>query len=59
MCNIGSIHKRADLAKKLLVLTDVELQDLVCNKVSNSHDYMNSLCYLFSVFLSAVIVICK
>uniref|UniRef100_A0A0E0NVY2 Intron-binding protein aquarius N-terminal domain-containing protein n=1 Tax=Oryza rufipogon TaxID=4529 RepID=A0A0E0NVY2_ORYRU len=33
LCNIGSIHKRADLAKKLLVLTDVELQDLVCNKL--------------------------
>ncbi|KAG8063199.1 hypothetical protein GUJ93_ZPchr0003g18236 [Zizania palustris] len=33
LCNIGSIHKRADLAKKLLVLSDVELQDLVCNKL--------------------------
>ncbi|KAG8043156.1 hypothetical protein GUJ93_ZPchr0922g6512, partial [Zizania palustris] len=33
LCNIASIHKRADLAKKLLVLSDVELQDLVCNKL--------------------------
>ncbi|EMS58960.1 hypothetical protein TRIUR3_19133 [Triticum urartu] len=33
LCNIGSIHKRADLTKKLLVLSDMELQDLVCNKL--------------------------
>ncbi|KAG0550887.1 hypothetical protein BDA96_01G376300 [Sorghum bicolor] len=33
LSSIGSLHKRADLAKKLLVLSDVELQDLVCNKL--------------------------
>ena len=33
LSSIGSLHKRADLTKKLLVLSDVELQDLVCNKV--------------------------
>lgn len=33
LCNIASIHKRADLTKKLLVLSDMELQDLVCNKL--------------------------
>ncbi|PUZ40870.1 hypothetical protein GQ55_9G457000 [Panicum hallii var. hallii] len=33
LSSIGSLHKRADLTKKLLVLSDVELQDLVCNKL--------------------------
>ncbi|KAJ3673427.1 hypothetical protein LUZ60_006801 [Juncus effusus] len=33
MCNIGSIHKRADLTKKLLVLSDEELRELVCQKL--------------------------
>ncbi|KAG2551560.1 hypothetical protein PVAP13_9KG377500 [Panicum virgatum] len=32
LSSIGSLHKRADLTKKLLVLSDMELQDLVCNK---------------------------
>lgn len=34
MCHIGAIHKRADLSKKLSVLSSEELHDLVCNKVS-------------------------
>ncbi|KAF8728858.1 hypothetical protein HU200_018147 [Digitaria exilis] len=33
LSSIGSLHKRADLTKKLLALSDVELQDLVCNKL--------------------------
>ncbi|KAK3147071.1 hypothetical protein QOZ80_3BG0277710 [Eleusine coracana subsp. coracana] len=33
LSSIGSLHKRADLTKKLLVLSDEELQDLVCNKL--------------------------
>ncbi|OAY64326.1 Intron-binding protein aquarius [Ananas comosus] len=33
LCNIGSIHKRADLSKKLSVLSDDELRELVCNKL--------------------------
>lgn len=33
LSSIGSLHKRADLTKRLLVLSDVELQDLVCNKL--------------------------
>ncbi|CAL4931306.1 unnamed protein product [Urochloa decumbens] len=33
LSSIGALHKRADLIKKLLVLSDVELQDLVCNKL--------------------------
>ncbi|XP_039829042.1 RNA helicase aquarius-like isoform X2 [Panicum virgatum] len=33
LSSIGSLHKRADLTKKLLVLSDMELQDLVCNKL--------------------------
>jgi hypothetical protein len=33
MYNIGAIDKRADLTKKLLVLSDEELHELVCQKV--------------------------
>lgn len=33
LANVGSVHKRADLSKKLSVLTPEELRDLVCNKV--------------------------
>ncbi|PKA60044.1 Regulator of nonsense transcripts 1 like [Apostasia shenzhenica] len=33
LCNIGAIHKRSDLSKKLSILTAEELQDLVCNKL--------------------------
>ncbi|RLN19012.1 intron-binding protein aquarius [Panicum miliaceum] len=44
LSSIGSLHKRADLTKKLLVLSDVELQDLVCNKeaVPHLHSYINN-----------------
>lgn len=34
LANIGAIHKRADLSKKLSVLSSEELRDLVCCKVS-------------------------
>lgn len=34
MANIGAIHKRNDLSKKLSVLSPEELKDLVCHKVS-------------------------
>lgn len=33
MANIGSINKRADLSKKLSILSPDELRDLVCRKV--------------------------
>lgn len=33
LCNIGAIHKRADLSKKLSILSADELQDLVCDKL--------------------------
>ncbi|GJZ20102.1 hypothetical protein Tco_0556692 [Tanacetum coccineum] len=33
LANIGAIHKRADLSKKLYVLSPDELRDLVCNKL--------------------------
>ncbi|KAJ3709379.1 hypothetical protein LUZ61_013084 [Rhynchospora tenuis] len=33
LCNIGAIHKRADLTKKLLVLSDEELRELVCKRL--------------------------
>ncbi|KAI3941024.1 hypothetical protein MKX01_037915 [Papaver californicum] len=33
LANVGSIHKRSDLTKKLSVLSPEELQDLVCNKL--------------------------
>ncbi|KAG2540364.1 hypothetical protein PVAP13_9NG550456 [Panicum virgatum] len=38
LSSIGSLHKRADLTKKLLVLSDMELQDLVCNKLISEKD---------------------
>lgn len=40
MANIGAINKRADLAKKLSILSAEELRDLVCVKVSKvaKHD---------------------
>lgn len=34
LANIGSINRRADLSKKLSVLSPEELRDLVCGKVS-------------------------
>lgn len=33
LCNIGAIHNRADLSKKLSILSAEELKDLVCDKV--------------------------
>lgn len=33
LANVGAIHKRADLSKKLSVLTPEELRDLVCRKL--------------------------
>ncbi|XP_026437771.1 RNA helicase aquarius-like [Papaver somniferum] len=33
LANVGSIHKRADLSKRLSVLSPEELHDLVCNKL--------------------------
>ncbi|KAJ6841095.1 intron-binding protein aquarius [Iris pallida] len=33
LCHVGAIHKRADISKKLSILSAEELQDLVCNKL--------------------------
>ncbi|KAH7656226.1 CWF11 family protein [Dioscorea alata] len=33
LCNIGAIHNRADLSKKLSILSAEELKDLVCDKL--------------------------
>ncbi|CAN4106566.1 unnamed protein product [Withania somnifera] len=33
LANVGAIHRRADLSKKLSVLTPEELRDLVCRKL--------------------------
>jgi len=50
LSSIGSLHKRADLTKKLLVLSDMELQDLVCNKVSIFAYYFTHL-FLLSIHI--------
>lgn len=64
MANIGSINRRADLSKKLSILSPDELRDLVCRKVRHlasndpwtdiSSSYRLFPCYL--VFIYALIV---
>ncbi|XP_072992424.1 uncharacterized protein [Typha latifolia] len=54
LCNIGAIHKRADLSKKLLVLSDEELQQLVCNKLKLVSE--DDLCSRRRDFLIEVLV---
>ncbi|OVA07623.1 Intron-binding protein [Macleaya cordata] len=55
LSNIGSIHKRADLSKKLSVLSPEVLQDLVCNKLKlvSSHDpWAERVDFLIEVMVS-------
>ncbi|XP_008795569.2 RNA helicase aquarius [Phoenix dactylifera] len=54
LCNIGAIHKRADLSKKLSILSAEELQDLVCNKLKLVSD--EDPCAKRIVFLIEVVV---
>ncbi|XP_010916892.1 uncharacterized protein [Elaeis guineensis] len=55
LCNIGAIHKRVDLSKKLSVLSAEELQDLVCNKlklVSDEDPCAKRIDFLIEVVVS-------
>lgn len=55
MCHIGAVHKRADLSKKLSVLSPEELQDLVCNKlklVSDQDPCAERVDFLIEVMVS-------
>ncbi|KAF9611000.1 hypothetical protein IFM89_026306 [Coptis chinensis] len=55
LANIGSIHKRADLSKKLSALSPEELQDLVCNKlklVSDDDPWAKRVDFLIEVMVS-------
>ncbi|KAJ0987357.1 hypothetical protein J5N97_005713 [Dioscorea zingiberensis] len=55
LCNIGSIHKRADLSKKLSVLSAEELKDLVCDKlklVSGEDPCADRVDFLIEVLVS-------
>ncbi|KAL5760333.1 hypothetical protein ACOSQ2_019171 [Xanthoceras sorbifolium] len=55
VANIGAIHKRADLSKKLSVLLPQELQDLVCSKlklVSKEDPWSQRVDFLVEVMVS-------
>ncbi|KAL1367940.1 hypothetical protein AAHE18_02G085100 [Arachis hypogaea] len=55
LSNIGSIHKRADLSKKLSVLLPEELRDLVCCKlklVSKEDPWSERVDFLIEVMVS-------
>ncbi|CAL1411701.1 unnamed protein product [Linum trigynum] len=55
LCNIGSIHKRADLTKKLSVLSSEELKNLVCRKlklVSEEDPWSERYDFLIEVMVS-------
>ncbi|KAK1287098.1 putative RNA helicase SDE3 [Acorus calamus] len=55
LANIGSIHKRADLSKKLSVLSTEELKDLICNKlklVSDEDPWAKRVDFLIEVIVS-------
>ncbi|CAL1394512.1 unnamed protein product [Linum trigynum] len=55
LCNIGSVHKRADLCKKLSVLSSEELKNLVCCKlklVSEEDPWSGSYDFLIEVMVS-------
>lgn len=55
LANIGSINKRADLSKKLSVLSFEELLDLVCNKlklVSQNDPWAKRADFLIEVMVS-------
>lgn len=55
LCNIGAIHKRVDLSKRLSILPAEELQDLVCNKiklVSDEDPWAKRIDFLIEVVVS-------
>ncbi|XP_078432564.1 P-loop containing nucleoside triphosphate hydrolases superfamily protein [Wolffia australiana] len=55
LANIGVIHKRADLSKKLSVLSFDELQDLVCGKlklVSSEDQWASRADFLIEIMAS-------
>ncbi|XP_021675199.2 uncharacterized protein LOC110661008 isoform X2 [Hevea brasiliensis] len=55
LSNIGAIHKRADLSKKLSVLSPEELKDLVCCKlklVSDNDPWSKRVDFLIEVMVS-------
>ncbi|KAI4358024.1 hypothetical protein L6164_001935 [Bauhinia variegata] len=55
LTNIGSIHKRADLSKKLSILSPEELRDLVCCKlklVSKEDPWSERVDFLIEVMVS-------
>ncbi|KAH7528063.1 hypothetical protein FEM48_Zijuj05G0031900 [Ziziphus jujuba var. spinosa] len=55
MANIGAIHKRNDLSKKLSVLSPQELKDLVCHKlklISTDDPWSDRVDFLIEVMIS-------
>lgn len=55
LANVGAIHRRADLSKKLSVLTPEELRDLVCRKlklISVDDPCSNRVDFLIEVMVS-------
>ncbi|KAB1227544.1 Intron-binding protein aquarius [Morella rubra] len=55
LANIGAIHKRADLSKKLSVLSPEELKDLVCCKlklISEEDPWSERVDFLIEVMVS-------
>ncbi|KAJ9563645.1 hypothetical protein OSB04_008805 [Centaurea solstitialis] len=55
LANIGAIHKRVDLSKKLSVLSPDELRDLVCSKlklVSKNDPWTERVDFLIEVMVS-------
>ncbi|CAN6486639.1 unnamed protein product [Victoria cruziana] len=55
LSNIGSLHKRADLLKKLSVLSNEDLKDLICNKlklISSDDPWVERIDFLIEVMIS-------
>ncbi|KAM7522426.1 hypothetical protein LguiA_012328 [Lonicera macranthoides] len=55
LANIGAIHRRSDLSKKLSVLSPQELRDLVCSKlklVSKNDPWSERVDFLIEVMVS-------
>lgn len=55
LANVGAIHKRVDLSKKLSVLSPKELKDLVCYKlklISNNDPWSDRVDFLIEVMVS-------
>lgn len=55
LANVGAIHRRVDLSKKLSVLSPDELRDLVCNKlklVSKNDPWTERVDFLIEVMVS-------